>query len=297
MDMDYFEEKFLVKRLSAEEEISFIFGAALTAKRNGVGIPGVSEAVEFAREYAKSKGIIDDFEELTRDLCDKDMYQAAFSCIAALSPKGIREVIKNVVSSNIDSSTGKHRIPKAIIDLVNFIKNSDVKVKNIITTNFDTLIEEQLSNEGINYNSISIVSDSHINENDNGYINIIHIHGVWNKGDTMHTRNQLETRRVKIQGSLRKFLSKDNLYIMAYSGWEDSFTHTLANLMNDDEAEYSIAWCFYENSEGQIDRESRHLTELLNPAISHERAQFFRGVDCDKVFENLNKLGAPKKKP
>lgn len=298
MGLQYFTEKILLQRLKInDDDITFLFGSAFSAIEDGAGIPNVSQVSEIIKQYAKELDLLDDYNEHIQGVNEKDIYQESFSFFSAImSADSTKEIVKRVVMKNFDSDTGKHRIPKAVQDFVRSIKEKKIKVKNIITTNFDTLLEEQFKSEGIGYNSISLVSDSNINDNSNGLINIIHLHGVWDKGDTMHTRNQLESKRDKTEASLRNYLTERHIVIMAYSGWLDSFTRTLANIVNDDKAEYNLAWCFYENEEGVIDREAKDLIEKLTPAISRDRIQFFKGIDCNSVFCNLSSEVEVKKK-
>lgn len=288
MGLDYFNEKLLLRRLKSNENGTFLFGSAISAIKDGVGIPNVSQVAEIIEDYAKELDLFDDFKEHINSFNEQEKYQESFSFFSAImGAASTREIIKRVVMRNYDIETGKHGIPKAIQDFVRSVKEKKIKVKNIITTNFDTLIEEQFKNEGIDYNSISIVSDSNILNNSNGFINIIHLHGVWNEGDTMHTKNQLESKRDKIEASLRNFLAEQHVVVMAYSGWVDSFTRTLANIVNDDKAEYNLAWCFYQAESGVIDRNAKGLIESLTPAINRDRIQFFKGIDCNNVFANL----------
>ncbi|MCG9706823.1 SIR2 family protein [Photobacterium damselae] len=290
MSIQFFSEKLLVRRLKPHDEgLSFLFGSAFSAIQDGAGISNVTEVIEVIEEYVDELELLDDYSEYINNTNGKDKYQESFAFLSAINgAESTQEIVKRVINKNFDAETGKHRIPKSIIDFVRCIKEGKIKVKNIITTNFDTLIEEQLKNEGINYNSISIVSDSNIIDNDNGFINIIHLHGVWNKGDTMHTRNQLDAKRDKIEASLRNILAEQHIVIMAYSGWTDSFTRTLANIVNDDKAEYKIAWCFYEKESGVIDRNNADLFNNLSPAINRDRIQFFKGIDCTRFFLNLS---------
>ncbi|EKB15469.1 SIR2 family protein [Aeromonas veronii] len=298
MERQFFAEKMLLNRIKINQnDVSFIFGSALSAIKDGAGIPNVAQVSEIIRSYIEELDLLDEYDEFINDAEEQNIYQESFAFITVLKgAAAAQEIVKRVVMTNYDHNTGKHRIPKAIKDFVSCIKEGKLKVKNIITTNFDTLLEEQFKNEGIQFNSISIVSDSNIIENSNGFINIIHIHGVWNKGDTMHTRNQLEAKRDKIEASLRNVLTEQNVIIMAYSGWTDSFTRTLTNIVNDDKANYNLAWCFYEKEEGVIDRNFQSLFSSLSPAITRERIQFFNNIDCNRVFEELLIESKAKKK-
>lgn len=294
MEIEFFDEKSLARRIKSEEKITFIFGSALTSKKDGIGIPNVDEmkgmAINFIREQDDGDDIIDYSKFMEKKLeTDENDYQKTFSFI--INNYGIKHannIIRNAIMSNIDESTGRQKIPKSISTLVEKIKENTIAVNNIITTNFDTLIEEQLNYEDVKHNGISIVSDSQINDNSNEAINVIHIHGVWNKNDTMHTRSQLNNCRSKIESSLKKIIAKNTVVIMGYGGWDDSFMRSLIDLINDDSADYTILWCFYESNESKIESNVSFF-ESLRDATTRGRISFYKGIDCNVFFENIKK--------
>ena len=287
MARQFYNVNLLTHRFKNDKDITIILGSAISTRKNNIGIPNVSESTSILKKYFEDHNLSTLFSEFVEEYGTSNEYQDCFSFAAALNGQQlIRELVKSIVSVNIDRNTGKQNITKSIVDLVNFIKENPGKVINIVTTNFDTMIEEQLDNEGIAFNSHSIVSDSNYNDNSNGLINIIHIHGVWDKGDTMHTSNQLSAKRDLIESSLVNIISETNAYIMAYSGWEDSFMRSLATVMNNNKIEYQFSWCFYNKEHGIIERDYEDLFPLLTSAISRERIQFFSGVDCFNFFEN-----------
>lgn len=229
------------------------------------------------------------YDDYLKNNSDALPYQAAFEFVAKnYGADEIYNIINEIVNLNIDPSTGKQKIPNSVKELVKSIKDCKIKVKYIITTNFDTLIEEALAEENILYNSISIVPDSNINENANDLLTIVHIHGVWNKGDTMHTRNQLKQRRGKIEESIRNILDGHTMCVMAYGGWEDSFTRTLLAIVNNEKMKYSLIWCFYSDKVESINNNYGHLENDLEYAISRERVQFYKGIDCNSIFKDFN---------
>ncbi|HCB1064767.1 TPA: SIR2 family protein [Klebsiella variicola] len=290
MTLEYSEKEDLIRRLSNSQEISFVFGSAFTGRREGIGILEPQGVVEFIQNRMYDSGYQKPYDEYLKKNSDAFPYQAAFEFVAkSYGADEIYNIINEIVSLNIDPETGKQKIPKSVKDFVKTIKDEKLKVKYIITTNFDTLIEEALAEENILYNSISIVPDSNINDNSNGLLTIVHIHGVWNKGDTMHTRNQLMQRRGKIEESIRNILDGHTVCIMAYGGWEDSFTRTLLGIMNNNQLRYSLIWCFYSNNAEVINGSYGHLENKFKDAISSERIQFYKGIDCNSIFNTFNR--------
>lgn len=290
MSLELLEMDDLIRRLSNTSEISFVFGSALTGRKNDIGILEPDGVVDFVQNRMYEAGYKEPFDNYLAKDADVIKYQAAFEFVARnYGADEIHRIINDIVSLNIDPQTGRQRIPKSVKDLVKSVKDNKLKVKYIITTNFDTLIEDALSEENIPYNSISIVSDSPINENANDLLTILHIHGVWNSGDTMHTRKQLSQRRLKIEESIRNILENHTICMMAYGGWEDSLTRTLLGIMNNHKFNYSLIWCFYSSQDLDINKKYGNLSETYRDAISRERIHFYKGIDCNLIFDTLNK--------
>ncbi|ORM83502.1 hypothetical protein HA42_06330 [Pantoea deleyi] len=290
MALECAQKEDLIRRLSNTSEVSFVFGSALTGRRGEVGILEPDGVVSFIKNKMYEEGYQEPFDNYMDSDSEAIPYQLAFEFVSKnYGADGIQNIINEIVSLNIDPSTGKQKIPNSVKDFVTAIKEGKLKVKYIITTNFDTLIEDALSLEKIPYNSISIVSDSTINENANDELTIVHIHGVWTKGDTMHTRNQLNQRRVKIEESIRNILDGHTVCMMAYGGWEDSFTRTLIAIMNNHSLKYSLIWCFYSDKEDDINKNYGRFEGIFKDAISRERIHFYKNVDCNTIFNSLKK--------
>ncbi|MEG1209516.1 MAG: SIR2 family protein [Leclercia sp.] len=285
--MEYLSEVKLLKRIQKSQPFSLVLGAALTAEVDGKGIPGVDRVPDFVLSYIIEKDDEEDYYEHIGSKTSQEKYQSSMQYISdTFGQNAINEIISAVVKSNIDESTGNSYIPESVKGLAKLIEIG--KVKTILTTNFDTLIEEELTNLGITYNSISIVSDSTIPKNSNELPTIVHLHGKWNEGDTMHTESQLRNNREKIQNSLRSIISRDNVFIMAYGGWEDSFTRTLASIVHDNDANYEISWCFYNSSAEYLDSHNNDLFVKLSAATDRGRVKYFKGINCHSIFNSVN---------
>ncbi|EKO3839710.1 SIR2 family protein, partial [Vibrio harveyi] len=227
---------------------------------------------------------------------DKDKYQKSFNLIAGLcGQNSVNEIVRRVVESNMDEQ-GKQQIPQAVKDFVTGIKQENLLVNNIITTNFDTLLEEEFTNQGIPFNSFSVVADTQFHDEINENINIIHLHGSWDRGDSMHTTTQLQSSRERIESSLQNLIGDQTVVIMGYSGWEDSFTRSLAATVINSKSEYDLLWCFYEQNDAVIEKNEKELFNKLVDGISRGRIQFFKGIDCNSVFSQLSQVSELKKK-
>lgn len=292
--MDYLAEEKLLKRIQKSEPFSLVLGSALTSEIDGKGIPGVDRVPDFVLSYIIEKDDEEDYYEYISSKSSKEKYQASIQYISDVyGQNAVNEIISAVVKSNIDHVTGESYIPESVKGLAKLIEIG--KVKTILTTNFDTLIEEELDNLGVKYNSISIVSDSTIPSNSNELPTIVHLHGKWDEGDTMHTESQLGNNRLKIQSSIRSILSKDNVCVMAYGGWEDSFTRTLAEIVHDNESNYEISWCFYNSNAEDLDKFNKELFLKLSAATDRGRVKYFKGINCHTVFNRIDLERAKKK--
>ncbi|MEZ8094281.1 SIR2 family protein [Photobacterium swingsii] len=297
MPIDFHLERVLVKRLKTNQDgATFLFGSAFSQNRDGAGIPNVEGVLEFIEEFAEERDFLEEYLEDAEGVAPKDRYQEAFNSVAGYcGQNSVNEIVRRVVKSNIDEH-GNHRIPQAVKDFVTGVKNKNFRVTNIITTNFDTLLEEEFKTQGISYNSYSVVSDTQLPEPANDSINIYHLHGIWDRGDTMHTTNQLQSSRERIETSLQNIIGDDLVVIMGYSGWEDSFTRSLASVVINPKSMYDILWCFYESDAAAIEYSKQDLFDSLDDAITRGRVQFFNGVDCNAVFDKLSQANEFKKK-
>ncbi|MFJ5475288.1 SIR2 family protein [Pectobacterium carotovorum] len=284
----------LIKRIEQlkGKEVAFMFGSAITMKQDGSGIAGVSEVIDLAEIFLEEKFNNSEREDYINHISAYDgskKYQETLSYMSdVFSNEVVFDFIEYVINENKDEN-GLQKIPQKIIDLVDLINSKTINCKSILTTNFDSIIESQLEKKGINGNSVSIISDSNINLNCNELINVIHLHGIHGRGETMHENNQLIVPRQKLEASIRHMLSTSEIYVIGYSGWEDSFTRTLADIVNDSEEKYSIVWCFYQNDNDDIQSKYDNVFRILEPAISRGLVRFFKNVDCNTIFEQIKK--------
>lgn len=297
MKIDFHDEDILISRLKRNDKpTTFLFGSAFSQVTDGDGIPNVDSVCEFIAKFADENDVLEAYTERLGNAESKDYYQKAFSLIAGLlGQDAVNEIINRVVRSNFDDE-GKQRIPKSVKDFVTSVKQGCFNVGYIITTNFDTLLEEEFKNQGIPVNSASIVADSYLQDSNDGRIKIIHLHGVWDRGDSMHTTTQLETSRDRIESSLQNLIDDQKVVVMGYSGWKDSFTRSLATAVKNNKSKYDLLWCFFEKTDAIIEKNEEALFTNVSDAMSRGRIQFFKGIDCNSVFSKTSLVSATKKK-
>ncbi|MBF4355020.1 SIR2 family protein, partial [Vibrio anguillarum] len=96
--------------------------------------------------------------------------------------------------------------------------------------------------------------------------------------------------------SLQNLVGDDLVVVMAYGGWEDSFTRALATVVINSTSDYDILWSFFEPDSAKIEYSRRDLFDTLDDAISRGRVQFYSGIDCNSLFDKLGQVNEIKKK-
>lgn len=189
MSLKIYTEYALTKRIMKHKGgITFVIGSAFSQKdKNGFGIHNVDGVIDFIEDYIKREDPedLEYFRGQISDSIHQERYQTAFDVVSSIyGQDAVNEIIAEVIKSNEDEN-GKQRIPKAVSDFVAAIRQKNINVTNIVTTNFDTLLEEEFQNQGIGCNSYSLVNDTHFQSNVNNLVNVYHLHGKWDQ-DTMH---------------------------------------------------------------------------------------------------------------
>src|SRR3569623_1143498 len=104
----------------------------------------------------------------------------------------------------------------------------------VLTTNFDPLVEVAINMSICRALSVGLTNDGNIlNAINSSFINVVHLHGFWRQGDTLHSPGQLTKERPLLKGDLRKILNSTTLVIFGYGGWGDVFTETLIDVITE----------------------------------------------------------------
>lgn len=271
-------------------EVCFLFGSAISLPDEGIGMPSVDEMVDIIKNYLSEFGD-DGLEGHLDGLTGSERYQSAFEYLMAI---GTQEDVKQIMKIAVDrakDSNGEWVIPKSIRDFSSLIKSEALKVKNILTTNFDPLIEESLAGSKFNINRIELTDDLTFDSNkshNHERINIIHLHGYY-EGDTLHTPDQLTAYRDESIACLKRIFARCKLYIIGYGGWDDIINQTIMEMVNEKKGKYDFRWAFYSDNEKIINDSYKDLFDKLIPAQVVSRFKAYKNVDCIKFFEELDK--------
>lgn len=284
--------KSLLTDLRRDRTIAFLLGSAVSVER-GIGVPGVDSMLLIIKEYLSEIGSFDQEAESIISQGGTDSYQKIYDYMfrTGCDQDDIRTLMNRFMACAKNKNDGTWILSTGLIELAIFIKNNNVKINNILTTNFDPLIEEAL--KGINKNILthSLDQDTNIDSvlNINSEnLNVLHLHGYYTQ-DTMHTTSQLEGIRKKVQNSIENILSTTkNLYVFGYGGWQDVFIVALEEIVNKYNANYNIRWAFFSDSEFEIAGKNERLLKLVAPAIHKAKFHVYKGINFHEFFTHLN---------
>lgn len=315
--LDFVGPSVLVDRLlHAEQEVLFLVGAPLcTPVGETPGVPGVPGVIERIRaEFLPVDGEAAPRAErkaqalaaLDARLADADNpYQSAFRFLiarrglqaanrlitravldAGRSP--VDEGLSDPVLDTLEYDPGAWHLPPAVRALGALVARHRQRFgRAVLTTNFDPLIEVAIRAAGGNAHSAVLVADGSLESTRGEGTLVVHAHGYWHGADTLHTPAALEQERLALRRSLARLYERRLLVVMAYGGWDDVFTRTLAEVVGDQGAFTEVVWCFFEDDPSEIAERCGHILEQLRPALLRQRATLVKGVDCHAVLPEL----------
>ncbi|HDX8348268.1 TPA: SIR2 family protein [Aeromonas veronii] len=274
--------------INDNRSITFLFGSAISIDSDGNGVPNVIGVIKIIEDYLKSKNMLERYKKYVSSSTGADLYQKSFEFVFAVCGANVVKEIMRQVMDKAKVRDDEWHIPAAIVHLANIIPS--INIKNILTTNFDPLIEEALKRKGIKCHSLYVTGDSKIDNftsNNERLLNVIHLHGFW-EGDTMHTPSQLQSDRLQLKSSLRSYLSDTNLYVIGYGGWDDIVNETLIDLVHEPKSNTNIKWCFYDADTELIIRKNKRLFDNFSPFITQGRFAAFYGIECENLFKVIS---------
>lgn len=292
------EEDLLIAAIATKRPVAFLVGSPLSLK-DGVGVPGVTEILDFVREEVRDRAAfsLPRFEDALNGKTGGDAYQEAMKWLGSkMGQDAINDVIKKAVlqarkatAPQLPSGNGEPvdwNIPSGTASLGEMVAGGNERFLGpVLTTNFDPLISLAVRSVGGRSGRRVLTADGTIpGSAEDGICTVVHLHGFWLDSDTLHTQAQLTNPRPKLTKSLQRLLQGRTLIVAAYGGWDDVFTHALVDLMNDEQAPLDVIWCFYEDNAGQVLERHEKLIKAVEPAIVMNRFRAFGGIDCHTIF-------------
>nr|WP_228779281.1 SIR2 family protein [Methylobacter sp. BlB1] len=291
----------------SNREVVFLVGSALTApqKKREKGVPGAYEIVSQVKGHLKGIGADSlekalangsgnsyqiAFSELNKlsgqDICNKIVQDAVLK--ARLKRKPVKTYEEHYLRSLEADVDCWHLTPGVWALGVILAKYNHRIGGTVLTTNFDPLIEIAIKKQGGDYFSTTLHGDGNIYANNGTVPHVIHLHGYWIGGDTLHSPAQLTSHRPLLANSLRHLLKGKLLVVIGYGGWQDVFTKTLIEILKDDYFYPEIAWCFYQDTEEEVAKINPWLLSNIGPFFGCRIHPFF-GIN---IHTALALLGA-----
>ena len=310
------QEALLYRLASAEQEVVFLVGSALTKTTHGVpGVPGVWDMIErikghFApdptdpeakavrkREALVKLGAVletaeNPYQAGFRFLIERMGVPTANALVAASVLAACKSPPPDVDADGalqaLDFETEAWHLPVGVRALGALAaRHRDRFGRTILTTNFDPLIEAAIRAADGRAHSTVLVNDGALEVTRGEGTHVVHAHGYWVGADTLHTPTALQQDRPQLRASLARLYDRRTLVVMAYGGWDDVFTQSLQEVVGDPGAFTEVLWCFYSDDDADIiERQARLLTQLA-PALSRQRATLYKGIDCHHVLPAL----------
>lgn len=315
--LDFVDPGVLIDRLlHAEQEVLFLVGAPMctpVGETPGVpGVPGViqriraeflpvdGEAAPRAERKATALAALDEalvgadnpYQTAFRFLIARRGLQSANRLITrAVLDAGrtpVDEGLSDPVLDTLEYDPTAWHLPPAVRALGALVARYRQRFgRAVLTTNFDPLIEVAIRAAGGNAHSAVLIADGSLESTRGEGTLVVHAHGYWHGADTLHTPAALEQERLALRRSLARLYERRLLVVMAYGGWDDVFTRTLAEVVGDQGAFTEVVWCFFEDDPADIVERCGHILEQLRPALMRQRATLVRGVDCHAVLPAL----------
>jgi tetratricopeptide (TPR) repeat protein len=308
-----YSEEDLLDRLtdglsSSGREVVFLIGAPASAA-GPKGIPDVEGIINLLRQEFRAKiSTLTEFNERLR-LNPQYRYQEAFKFfLGKRNQDAANAVIKRaVLAAHVRGSelAGKlaslsdadfrdleeqHTdwvLPSATAALGEILSHYPRFGSRLLTSNFDPLLEMSIAAAGGNYFSSVLDGDGSLHSVIGRGCNVVHFHGYWYGGDTLHTPAQLHQPRPQLRNSLLDLLANTTVVVIAYSGWDDIFLKALMDVIDDYTAAPDVVWTFFENDPRRIHKSAKRLMRHLAPGIRRNRVTFYRGIDCHTFLPKL----------
>jgi hypothetical protein len=294
----------------ATRPVTFLVGSALSMPigKRGRGVPGVEGVIDLVGEAARREHLdIAAFERELEDADGPDRYAVALrhlydhtneAIVAKVVSRAVRQAradgrqARYRRDAELDETTvGWEVAPgtQALAELL--VRFPEHYPGPVLTTNFDPLLGVAIQRA----NGLAIVRPFDIDGNlkgvhlpyDRQFVEVIHLHGYWVGGRTLHTHAQLRSERPELRATLERMLRTHTLAVVGYGGWDDVFTSTLCSMARAKDVDVDVLWAFYEDAPQQIRITYDALFSKLSPAITLQGFRIYRGIDCNKLLPSL----------
>jgi hypothetical protein len=309
-DDDFGDQISLIDRLrSIRKEVVFLIGAPISSPM----VPSVAETVALVKAEL-SDGVSHD--RLTETLKNStNPYQDAFRLLIQFRGQdGANAVIRKAVLTAradktsalflaahaprpdvrefeaIEADLAGWLIPPGVEHLARIVvERPELFGRKVLTTNFDPLLEVAIARAGGQFCKVYLHNDGALGQISTNACQVIHLHGDWCRGDTLHTPSQLLQARPALTASLRRILANCTLVVVAYGAWDDVFTRALVEVVNDTGCEFDVLWTFYDSDPSRIRVQNEAFLGRLGPGLGRGRVVPYCGIDVHAFLAELSK--------
>lgn len=297
---------------SHQRPVTFVVGSALSAPDPGVpgsrGVPNVSGMIERIKKvFAGNAEASAELE--TKLLAEPDQaYSTAMRFLLDWSGRdAVRMLVRDAVLEARKQPQPDREWTEQELERIDerdpdgwvlppgakglgtlLVKRAGTYPGPVITTNFDPLVSVAIQRAGGQPHRTVLADDGRVPGG--GYdsailLHVVHLHGYWRGGATLHTPAQLIAPRPMLRQSLQRMLHERTVVVVGYGGWNDAFIGTLRAMLFDEQIE--IVWCCYEHRIDQLIRRYRALFESMQELIQRSQFRIYLGIDCRTIFDLL----------
>jgi hypothetical protein len=304
----------LVSAMASRERVTFLVGSALTwPHQERRGVPSVNGIIKLIRTELEGKAR--DLAGLERHLQGRENpYQAAFEYLqkvrgqahanriirrsvlqarlpdARVPPGRVEQDGDENECMSLENDLGGWSLSPGVEALGRLVRDFSAQFgRTVLTSNFDPLIQVATRRAGGYAYALALDDDGGLRNIIGPGCRVVHFHGYWFGSDTLHTPTQLARERRKLQASLKKLLTetKHTLVVLAYSGWDDIFTRSLIDVVQEGTDNFDVLWAFYDSEPEKIEKTSARLLSRLEPGLIRGRVQLYAGIDVHKLLPAL----------
>jgi len=295
----------LAHAVTSGQRVTFLAGSGLTCPSDDGqerGIPGAAKMVERARSLFPSSEEVKAFDEAVAPASEGRKYQAAMQfVIECRGQTALNDLIKNAVLESrtaqcdtkcletLERDTGGWFLRPGVEALGTLVHEYEsVFRRPILTSNFDPLLEIAVRRAGRQALTINLPNDGNFSDivvNDQS-VPVVHFHGFWRQGDTLHTPDRLTRERPLLAGNLRRLLQETVLVVIGYGGWRDVFTDSLLKAISEQGEGLDVLWGFFSKDAGAIIQRNADLLASFQ-SLTGQRVVVYSGVDCNDLLPKL----------
>lgn len=314
----YYDPEALYDRLTdgvlrEARPIVFLFGSAITAplSANGLGVPGTSQIVDLIRAEFSTHDALNGLEQALRGAANQ--YQEAFHyLLGRRSQELANEIIKRSVWRARKPVSQQTYIPSVTTDdqacqtldsdIDGWYLSPAVEAvgklaayypdhfgKQILTTNFDPLLEVAIQRQGGRQFRTVLQRDGYLSQTTAEGCHVVHLHGYWHGADTLHTVRQLAQDRPRLKHSLSQILKDKTLLVCGYGGWEQGLFNKFVWVDCKEESERfenRLISILVRESKGTVS--GNDLSHLNIVAISEQLVRVISSTKYLFVFDNID---------